>query len=74
MWMSLMTSGVKICDRPRMYLPLSAGAVGSAASPLDVRRTGGFDFVATLAALFRTVTILRAANVLDFFCAIANSR
>src|SRR5687768_71354 len=39
MWMSLMTSGVKICERPRMYLLLSAGVAVREARPVAVRAT-----------------------------------
>src|SRR5262245_6296777 len=39
MWMSFMTSGVKILDDPRMYFLLSAGARDKAASPVVVRST-----------------------------------
>src|SRR4029078_10581674 len=37
MWMSFMTSGVKILDEPSMYFLLSAGARDRAARPVAVR-------------------------------------
>jgi hypothetical protein len=49
MWMSFMTSGVKILDDPNMYFLLSAGARDRAASPVAVRLTAPLPFVPTSA-------------------------
>src|SRR5687768_8488774 len=57
--MSLITSGVKICERPRMYLRLSAGAPERAARPVEVRAMREPSAAPVASSLTRTVTAPR---------------
>ncbi len=75
MWMSFITSGVKIFDEPRMYFLVSAGArPASAAMPVAVRAAGSLRaetatvlaFLAFTGAERLTATAFRAATVLGF--------
>src|SRR5262245_40038582 len=65
MWMSFMTSGVKILDEPSMYFLLSAGARDKAASPVDVRSTPPLPFV-LVSATARGLAFVLAFTEADF--------
>src|SRR5688500_10445212 len=68
MWMSFMTSGVKILDEPRIYFLLSAGARERDASPVAVRLTVPLPLVLA-SATARGFTFVLAGFLLFVFFA-----